>query len=251
MCYRAVTEITRTAKSFVRAPSWVAIFLCLTATVNAQRMTTPKASVQFVRNDFAVGELDNPSWKKADKVAISQYWQGATAPTGRRSTARMLWSDTALYVRFEAEQTEPLVVSQNPDVSKKTMQLWDRDVCELFLASDPKKAREYFEFEVAPTGEWIDLKIDFTGAERKTDWDYKSGMTSAARIAKGKIIVAMRIPWSALGAKPKTGDVWLGNLFRCVGKDPNRGYLAWSPTMSEKPNFHVPEKFGEFEFVAR
>jgi hypothetical protein len=49
--------------------------------------------------------------------------------------------------------------------------------------------------------------------------------------------------------KPKSGDVWLGNLLRCVGRDPDRGYLAWQPTMTEKPNFHVPEKFGEFEFV--
>ena len=106
-----------------------------------------------------------------------------------------------------------------------------------------------FEFEVAPTGEWIDLAIDYTGPERKTNWDFRSGMTSAARMEKEKVVMAIKIPWTAFGAAPKPGDVWLGNLFRCVGKDPGRGYLAWRPTMTERANFHVPEKFGEFVFV--
>jgi hypothetical protein len=61
--------------------------------------------------------------------------------------------------------------------------------------------------------------------------------------------MALKVPWSAFGRKPRPGDVWLGNLFRCVGKDPNRGYLAWSPTLTKVPNFHVPERFGEFVFV--
>jgi alpha-galactosidase len=61
--------------------------------------------------------------------------------------------------------------------------------------------------------------------------------------------MAIKIPWEALGRKPKPGDIWLGNIFRCVGSDPDRGYLAWQPTLTEKPNFHVPEKFGMFSFV--
>ena len=55
--------------------------------------------------------------------------------------------------------------------------------------------------------------------------------------------------WKAFGVTPKAGDVWLGNILRCVGRDPTRGYLAWSPTLTEEASFHVPERFGEFEFV--
>jgi hypothetical protein len=58
----------------------------------------------------------------------------------------------------------------------------------------------------------------------------------------------MKVPWTAFGKKPESGDVWLGNLFRQVGSGETRGYLAWSPTMTRTPNFHVPEKFGEFVF---
>ena len=159
-----------------------------------------------------------------------------------------MWSDTALYVRFDASQSEPLVVSEKADLTKKIRRLWDRDVCEIFIAPDASLRNKYFEFEIAPNGEWIDLGIEVAYPARKTDWDYKSGMTSAAKIEKAKVVMAIKIPFASLGKTPKAGDVWLCNLFRCVGKDPARGYLAWQPTETEKPNFHVPEKFGEFRF---
>ncbi len=73
-------------------------------------------------------------------------------------------------------------------------------------------------------------------------------MKSAAKIENNKVIMAIKVEWQAFGKVPKKGDVWLGNIFRCVGKDPTRGYLAWSPTMTKEASFHVPEKFGEFVF---
>ncbi|MFN6962401.1 MAG: carbohydrate-binding family 9-like protein [Pyrinomonadaceae bacterium] len=220
------------------------------AAANAQTMSAPESiKIKHITKDFAIGALDNAAWSAASVVEVETYWSGRPAPRSRHFSVRMLWSDTSLYVRFEAGQHEPLVVSDRPDTSKKTLQLWDRDVCEIFIAPDRERPRRYFEFEVAPTGEWIDLSIEIApDGKRTTDWDYASGMRSSARIEKNKVVMAMRVGWKALGREPKAGDIWLGNLFRCVGRDPDRGYLAWRPTLTEKPNFHVPEKFGEFVF---
>ncbi|MGH9959146.1 MAG: carbohydrate-binding family 9-like protein [Pyrinomonadaceae bacterium] len=33
-------------------------------------------------------------------------------------------------------------------------------------------------------------------------------------------------------------------MFRCVGTGKDRGYLAWQPTRTEQPNFHIPKVFG-------
>ena len=109
--------------------------------------------------------------------------------------------------------------------------------------------RHHHEIGVYRLGEWIDLGINVTPSNRETDWDYASGMQSAAKIEKDKVVMAIKINWKALGKTPKAGDIWLGNLFRCVGKDPTRGYLSWQATMTKEPSFHVPSKFGEFEFV--
>jgi len=145
-------------------------------------------------------------------------------------------------------QNEPLVVSDAPDTSQKTLGLWNRDVCELFITHDANQPDRYFEFEVAPTGEWVDLVISNATGDRVTDVEYASGITVAASIQPDRVIMVMKIPWTAFERRPKVGDVWLGNIFRCVGSGETRGYLAWRPTKTDRPNFHVPEVFGEFLF---
>jgi Carbohydrate family 9 binding domain-like len=213
------------------------------------KMTNKRLTVAHITADFPITELDNKNWDAARKVSIDKYWSGKTAPAGRHAKARLLWSDTAIYIRFEADQTEPLIVSDTPNPSGKTMNLWDRDVCEIFIAPGKNNRRKYYEFEIAPNGEWVDVALEIVNGKRHSDFDYKSGMESAAKIGDKKVVMAIKVEWKALGKTPKAGDVWLGNLFRCVGKDPTRGYLAWQPTMTKNPNFHVPEKFGELEFV--
>jgi hypothetical protein len=210
---------------------------------------THKAKIAHLKKDFSVREIGNKAWDKAETISVEKYWSGENAPGDRRFKTKLLWTDAALYVRFEANQRDPLIVSETPDLTSKTIGLWDRDVCEIFLAPDKSQPRKYFEFEIAPTGEWIDLGIFQKTDERITDWDYASGMEAFAKIEKDKIWLAIKIEWKAFGKTPKTGDVWLGNVFRCIGKDKTRGYLAWSPTFTPTPSFHVPEKFGEFEFV--
>ena len=210
---------------------------------------TNKIKIAHIKKDFSVQELDNKSWAKAKEVVIDKYWSGENAPVGRHARAKLLWSRAALYVRFEANQTEPLILSETPNLKSKTRGLWDRDVCEIFVAPDRNEPRKYFEFEIAPNGEWIDLGIYQKPDERITDWDYLSGMQSKAVIEKDKVLMAIKVEWKAFGKTPKMGDVWLGNLFRCVGTGETRGYLAWSATETKEPSFHVPEKFGEFEFT--
>jgi hypothetical protein len=208
----------------------------------------PSLKIAHITGDFSIARLDDPAWNGASQTLISRYWSGMAAETGREFSARLLWSDAALYVRFIASRNEPLVLSEKPDVTTKTLGLWDRDVCEIFIAPDRNNRNRYFEFEVGPTGEWVDLGIELTPHGRKTDSEYTSGMIAVAKIEKDSIVMAIKIPWEAFGARPKAGDVWLGNIFRCVGKGPGRGYLAWQPTQTPKPAFHVPAAFGEFEF---
>ena len=209
---------------------------------------TDKIKIAHIKKDFSIQEIDSKFWEKAKDVAINKYWSGENAPVGRHFKAKLLWSDSALYVRFEANQTEPLVMSEKANLKTKTRGLWDRDVCEIFLAPGKENARRYFEFEIAPNGEWIDLGIYQKPNERITDWNYNSGMQSAARIEKDKVIMALKVEWKAFGVTPKAGDVWLGNILRCVAREPTRGYLAWQPTRTKEPSFHVPEAFGDFQF---
>jgi len=161
---------------------------------------------------------------------------------------RICWSDEALHVRFVCNQHEPLVVSAEPKTDRKTLGLWDRDVCEIFVAPNPETPQRYFEFEAAPTGEWVDLGIVITPESRETDWEFRSGMSAAAGVSEREVKIGMTIPWSASIPTPNRGDLWLVNLFRCVGPEAPDRYLAWRPTHTPEPAFHVPEAFGPLQF---
>lgn len=206
------------------------------------------AEARRIELEIKASDLEHPLWMTATPVLLERYWSGEEAPAGRQAEARLLWSDAALYARFVCTQTEPLVVSPEPQTNGKTIGLWHRDVCEIFLAPDGSAPERYFEFEAAPTGEWLDLAIVWVENERVTDWEFDSGMTTAAQISEGSIVVAMRIPWAALGRAPQAGTRWRGNLFRCVGEGETRGYLAWQPTCTDEPCFHLPAAFGEIAF---
>lgn len=199
-------------------------------------------------HDLVVSQFDDSEWARAHPVAITRYWSGSEAPTSRHAEARLIWTKEALYVRYVCNQAEPLIVNPTPQTSKKTLGLWNRDVCEIFLAPDPNTPERYLEFEAAPTGEWVDLAIHVTPEKRETDWEFNSGMTAAAQVAKNRVTIAMRLPWDHWIHKPQKGERWRANLFRCVGDGPTRGYLAWQPTHTPEPAFHVPQAFGWLKF---
>jgi len=192
--------------------------------------------------------VNQPAWQQCRPITIEHYWSGEPAPATRHAEARICWSSEALHVRFVCAQHEPLIVAENPRTDTKTLGLWDRDVCEIFLAPNPANPERYFEFEAAPTGEWVDLGITVTPTGRETDWDFASGFTTTAKLEKDQLTIEMRIPWSEAIPKPKAGDNWRVNVFRCVGPEAPERYLAWRPTKTPEPNFHVPEVFGILRF---
>ena len=203
---------------------------------------------RHINRAINANDFDNDVWQQCQPVQIAHYWSGEAATPSRHAEARVCWSGEALHVRFVGKQHEPLIASEDPVTDKKTLGLWDRDVCEIFLAPDPAKPWRYFEFEAAPTGEWIDLGITVKPEGRETDWDFASGFTTAAKLEAEQLLVGMRIPWGESLPKPQSGDVWRVNVFRCVGPEAPERYLAWLPTRTPEPNFHVPEVFGVLQF---
>ena len=193
-------------------------------------------------------------WRRAHPLPLTQNWRGDFAPAELRTTARVLWSEQELFFGFECSYTE-LDVDAEFDVTQERHALWDRDVCEAFVRSpiEPHE-KHYREFEVAPTGQWCDLIVD--RSIMLADWEWKSGMRTASEIVPAENIwaeniyrVVMAIPFTAFGCQPSSGDVWKANLFRISRYQGERQYLAFSPTFTEKPNYHVSEAFVDLCFV--
>jgi len=210
-----------------------------------------EVEARWISRDLPAGDLKAAEWGLALPVSINRSWSGEAASSSRHAEANLLWSDHALHARFVCKQSEPPIINPNPQTGEKTLGLWNRDVCEIFLAPDANQPERYFEFEVAPTGEWVDLEIFWKPEGRMTNWDFNSGMTVATSLESEILTVAMRIPWGSEGSsipKPQRGDLWRTNLFRCAGEG-NTRYLAWQPTFTDEPNFHVPQVFGWLKFA--
>lgn len=192
--------------------------------------------------------FESALWAGARPIIIDRIWQGDAAPPELQTTARLLWTDDELIVGFQCLFTE-LDIDDDYDLTVERHGLWDRDVCEIFVRSPNEPATTtYKEFEVAPTGQWCDLKID--RLTRVHDWEWKSGMRTATGIDREGLIwrATMALPFAAFGERPSVGDEWCGNLFRVSRFRGERVYLAYSPNNSERPNFHVPESFVKIEF---
>jgi len=184
-------------------------------------------------------------WKSASPIVFSSDWQGENADPGRETSVRVLWSRKYLYLRFECRYGE-LFTFDDSDANGRRDHLWDRDVAEAFLQPDPARERFYREFEVSPNGMWVDLDI-FPGGLA----DLKSGLQHSVVVDKKSQMwsAELAIPMKSLTAKFDPAAIWRVNFYRVEGRKEPRAYLAWQPTHTPQPNFHVPRAFGMLRFA--
>ncbi len=121
--------------------------------------------------------------------------------------------------------------------------LWKEDVFEVFLSpEDPP--RVYFEFEVNPLGTLFDARVESPDGRRDTmrvdvGWDCP-GFSARVRRREGLWSALMTIP---LAPMAPTAPTWRANFYRIDRGAPDE-YTAWSPTGSDPPDFHRPDRFG-------
>jgi alpha-galactosidase len=185
-----------------------------------------------------------PEWQKAAPVSFCADWQGQNSNPAIETQVRVLWSPQTLYLRFECRYQE-LFVFPDSDPGGRRDHLWDRDVAEVFLQPDPSRERHYKEFEVSPNGMWVDLDI-FPGGRN----DLKSGTTRSVVLdeAPHRWTAELAIPMRSLVPSFDSNAVWRVNFFRVEGAKEPRHYMAWRPTHSPQPNFHVSSAFGRMRF---
>jgi alpha-galactosidase len=188
-----------------------------------------------------------PEWQSAAPITFCADWQASNPDPGRETEVRTLWSERTLYLRFRCRYRE-LFLFPAADPSGRRDHLWDRDVAEAFLQPDPGRERYYKELEVSPNGMWIDLDI-FPGGRA----DLKSELQRSVVLDESQHIwtAEMAIPMKALTTDFDPSALWRANFYRVEGGIEPRAYLAWQPTRTPQPNFHVPSAFGTLRFAER
>jgi alpha-galactosidase len=183
-------------------------------------------------------------WQSARPTLFCSDWQGKNPDEQRQTEVRVLWTSQTLYLRFECHYRE-LHLFDDSESNGRRDHLWDRDVAEAFLQPDPSRLHYYREFEVSPNGMWIDLDI-FPGGLS----DLKSGLKRSVFLdeKQNRWAAELAIPMRALIENFDPKAIWRANFYRVEGKKEPRYYLAWRPTGTPEPNFHVPAAFGTMRF---
>jgi hypothetical protein len=243
--------------TILRASKFVSAFAVAAWAIHAQqpcKVTQPTAvfTIKHVNGDPPL-TLDPQSevWKSAASQVMYKDCSREIDYKRLTTEIRAFWTDTNLYLLFQCPYAV-LNLFLPPNNNAPHVGLWDRDVVEMFLGYDWTNIRHYREFEIAPTGDWIDLAIDLD--HESYDHSWRSGWHTQARIDEAQKVwyAAAQIPLSSVSPEPvHPGTKWRMNLYRIdgLGADPQRHFLCWQPTCvrNRDPN-HVPEHFGTLVF---
>ncbi len=209
---------------------------------------------KFIPSDFTPdGDLSKRVWRHAPRVKFDNEVRAEKAFPDSETQVSSLWTPDYLYLGYRCRYRE-LNVYEGEDIAKERFGLWIKDTAEAFINPEPERISHYYEFEVAPNNQWVDLEIDITKKYMgNVHWD--SNFEHAVKVdARHHVWTAeMKIPVKSMGAKPlQPGTEWRLNLYRLdgPGDDSQRRFLSWSPLPEGKNrSFHQPASFGIIKFV--
>ncbi len=200
-------------------------------------------------SDFEVdANPDRDPWRNIPWITLNP-WENAVRPY--QTMARMLYSDTGIYVQFYCED-ETITATHTADQAD----LYDEDVVEVFFWTDEKHPL-YFEYELSPLNHELVLMVpNFNGRFLGwSPWHYHGDRQTrhATRIIRNADRVEgwyaeFYIPFTLLAplnnVPPVKGTTWRANFYR-IDYDHGPGYWSWQRT---RVNFHDYKRFGTIRF---
>lgn len=222
------------------------LFLAAAAPLLAAEGSGVMQSRQAKADAAPSADPDSRFWKGVPAVIAENGRKGEPIPN-HRTEVRSRWTDKNLYFLFVCPY-EKLHLKPNPVTREETNGLWNWDVAEVFIGNDFKQINHYYEFEISPQGEWVDLDINRLRGKQMAEagWKWNSNFEVKCRIDEGKKVWygEMKIPFASIDQrKIEKGLEYRINLYRCQGSGADRKYIAWQPVGSM--SFHAPEAFGK------
>ena len=188
------------------------------------------------------------AWKSVPGVFATNGPKGEPVP-GHHTEIRSRWTAQNLNLLFVCPY-ETLHLKPSPSTTEETNKLWEWDVAETFIGSDFENIKHYYEFQVSPQGEWVDLDIRRDKPLPDGGWTWNSGFAVKARLDEARKIWygEMRIPLEKIDSRPpRAGNQLRINFYRIPNTGADKKHIAWQPTGG--PSYHVPEAFGRLRMV--
>jgi uncharacterized protein (DUF362 family) len=181
-------------------------------------------------------------WPLKETKWLTRDWAGERLPPGLTTGIYVAKSATHFLVAMRAETLHRDVRPHDgPKNSGDTEALYKWDNFEFFFDPTPETPSEYYEIEVSREGEFLDLHIE--SGPGKVDVSWNSNAAIEVLEEGGVWFATLVLPLDKFADKTRLS----ANFFRTERYGKERIYAAWQPTLTPKPNFHVPERFGLLE----
>ncbi len=216
----------------------------------------PILSVPRVAHRVVIdGNLHKAPWSVLAPTRLSPSHGRAAAAAFQPTALRACHDGERLYVAFECADRDVWGSYRG-----RNEPIYQEEVVEAFLApgDDP---RRYFELESSPRDAYFEARVESPDGHRlsmRVDREWVCAGWERAVSVRGTLdlrddvdeswSVEWAIPFAALGAKaPHAGERWRANFYR-IDQANGGEYSAWSPTLADPPDFHVPARFGILAF---
>ena len=207
------------------------------------------------------GKLDEDDWLRAEEAPLKDAGTGLDVPL--KTTVRLLWNDTYLYIAFYGEDNDAWATHTHDDEN-----LWEEEVFEIFI--DPEnKGHTYYEININPINKIVDLFILNGGKKRKgrfentKKWnfsDLKHGVYvkgdgrnegTSDSFWTAELAIPFEEMWTADQTPPRPGDMWRMNFFRIERGKSDVKDDDWEAAFSfpKGLGFHIPWMFGNIYFI--
>ncbi len=202
-------------------------------------------------------EWDREPWNSILPVELN-FYMGDKPDHVPNVMVKLAYDDDAIYVIYKVDDQYVLAATQNYQGPVYT------DSCvEFFFTPHEDVSLGYFNLEMNCGGTAL---FNFQSRPRtnvtkisKADFDKIPIAHSMPDIVDPEIsepvtwTLEYRIPFSFLDTyskmvKPAPGVKWRANFYKCADATSHPHWLTWSKVEYDRPNFHLPEFFGELEF---
>jgi hypothetical protein len=199
------------------------------------------------------GKLAEPAWAAAEKIELVFPWDSQTGPK-QKTTVRLLYDDTSLYVAYECEDTDITAIHTTRDAPVD-----QDDSVILLLNPKPSQTHAYIGLEMnvravfhdylSAAGEYFFQQFNMQGVRVAT---YIDGTANDHSDQDRGWSLEAAIPWNNfddLSRQHGAGTTWSANFGRWDGTAPNRRFSIWSDSLLDRPSPHAPARFGQLVFV--
>lgn len=187
--------------------------------------------------------LKHLPWNLIDKAP----WQ-KEYPYTPEAKFQIAYDDEAIYIHYHIQ--EEFIKAQ---YIRPNENIWEDSCVEFFISFDNREHYYNLEFNVLGAG-----LIGFGTSDKAT-----RNRLSAAEIlsvntctevkslnGKKSWKEILRVPLAIFGKTflDVQGQTFAANFYKCGDELPNPHFMAWNNIDNPKPNFHLPEFFGDVKF---